>query len=166
MCSLFQGGNKLHYCGWLPAGTTEAVVAGAAHACQVHVTADIPSFEFSSFQIQHYQAVLINTGWEVRQQQQQQQTTAAAAAGVPSWSEAAQSSSSSMTSSSRSEVVCRLARVPLSSLCPRGFIMIWVNKEHLSGTALSTTSPGAICLWVYVCFAWCVTSACPARHIH
>lgn len=107
--------------------------AFAEDSCELHITPDIPSFDFTSLQVQQYQAILINTGWEVRPPQQQQQ--AALEPGVPSWSEAAAAALQSSVSSvsSRAEVVKRLAAIPLARLCPRGFIMIWVNKEHLQG---------------------------------
>jgi hypothetical protein len=31
------------------------------------------------------------------------------------------------------QLASRLASLPIPTLCPRGFVMIWVNKEHLSG---------------------------------
>jgi hypothetical protein len=54
---------------------------------------------------------------------------AAAGSGVPSWGYG----SSAGGSSSSSSVVSRLEALPVPQLCPRGFIMIWANKEHLSG---------------------------------
>eukprot|EP00879_Flechtneria_rotunda_P014792 GHRR01015456.1.p1 GENE.GHRR01015456.1~~GHRR01015456.1.p1 ORF type:complete len:425 (+),score=130.60 GHRR01015456.1:682-1956(+) len=106
--------------------------AGSPEGCQVYVTPNMTIFPFTSLSVQHYQAVLINTGWELRQQLQQQylagSSTALAqpAVHVPSWSS---------STCSRGSAVIRLASLPLPSLCPRGFIFIWVDKEHLSGAS-------------------------------
>jgi hypothetical protein len=42
-------------------------------------------------------------------------------------------SSNGGSGSSSSSIVSRLEQLPMPSLCPRGFIMIWANKEHQSG---------------------------------
>jgi hypothetical protein len=42
-------------------------------------------------------------------------------------------SSSSRSMSSLPHSVQRLAMLPIPQLCPRGFVMIWANKEHLAG---------------------------------
>jgi hypothetical protein len=153
-------------------------------ACEVHAAFCLARFAWSSLRVQAYQAVLINTGWELRQQQQQQQQQqqhqaafsqqqqqqqqqvassqqqqhcrdagtghkphagASQTALVASWeqysgpelpgcsSTIGSSSSSSSISSSLPAVVQRLAMLPIPELCPRGFVMIWANKEHLAG---------------------------------
>jgi hypothetical protein len=122
-------------------------------ACEVHVAPCLARFAFSSLRVQHYQALLINTGWEVTRQQQQQQQQGVVAPqqqqqqqqhlnGVPSWEQcsgpempgsANGSSGSSSSGSSLPAVVQRLAALPVPQLCPRGFVMIWANKEHLAG---------------------------------
>jgi len=165
-----------------------AGVAGPPESSsEVYVAQDLTAFDFKQLKVQAYQAVLINTGWEVLQQQQQQQqqqahalqqqvqqrqqhsldcdkqqqqeqdqqqpdqqnlagpgpssqaAAAAAAAtaaqssrsGVASWGHG--SSAHAWQTSSSSSVVSRLEGLPIPTLCPRGFIFIWANKEHLSG---------------------------------
>jgi hypothetical protein len=134
-------------------------------ACEVHVAPCLARFAWSSLRGQHYQAVLINTGWEVRQQQQQQEdarlqqqqhsvdadirhephAAAGQTRGVPSWEQhsapelpgsssgSGKSGSSSSAMTGLASVVQRLALLPIPQLCPRGFVMIWANKEHLAG---------------------------------
>jgi hypothetical protein len=119
-------------------------------ACEVHVTPCLASFAFSSLRGQAYQALLINTGWEVptqQQQQQQQQETSpkqqhgsdavasTAVKGVPGWEQCSGPvlPGSSSSSDGLPAVVGHLAALPIPQLCPRGFVMIWANKEHLAG---------------------------------
>ena len=121
----------------------------------MHVTPDMKSFNFASLQVKHYQAVLINTGWELWQQPllcEASHTSmvsrpAPAVAGglqghssVASWSERSCEISNSGSGSSSRQAADQLAALPVSVLCPRGFIMIWANKEHLAGEALGGTA--------------------------
>jgi hypothetical protein len=102
------------------------------------------SFAFGSLRTAHFLAIMVNTGWEVRagqqqqQQQQQQHLTkqepplragCGGDCGVPAW----RVGSCSM---GQDQVVARLARLPIQQLCPRGFVMLWADKEHLAGTTL------------------------------
>jgi hypothetical protein len=52
---------------------------------------------------------------------------------LPGCSSTICNSSSSSSTSSLPAVVQRLAMLPIPQLCPRGFVMIWANKEHLAG---------------------------------
>lgn len=49
---------------------------------------------------------------------------------------------SSSSSSSVPAVVQRLAALPVAQLCPRGFVMIWANKEHLAAVVRLLSSWG------------------------
>lgn len=132
-------------------------------ASDLHLAGDLTAFDFKQLPVQDYQAVLINTGWEAPPQQQQtsgQQApdqpqpqqqqdaagpgpsslaaAAAAAPGVASWGYGSDAhawhvGSSSSAGGGSSSIVSRLEQLPMPSLCPRGFIMIWANKEHQSG---------------------------------
>lgn len=143
-----------------------AGVSGSGDApSQVHLASDLTAFDFKQLQVQDYQAVLINTGWEApypQQQQQQQQepaagpgpsSTAAAAAGagsaaaaaagpgVCSWGLGSDAHAWHVGSSGAgSSVTSRLEQLPIPSLCARGFIMIWANKEHCSGGGCGQTA--------------------------
>lgn len=97
-------------------------------ACEVHVAASLSSFAFSSLRVQQYQAVLINSGWEaVQQQGQPQQQGPQQPQGQPP--------PPGRQAEGGGGVTARLAALPIPRLCPKGFIMIWANKEHLSGAA-------------------------------
>jgi hypothetical protein len=131
-------------------------------ASDVHLAADLTAFDFKQLHVQDYQAVLINTGWDALPQQQQQQeqqqapvqpqlqqqqdaagpgpssSAAAAAPGVASWGYGSDAHAWHVGSSSgggggSGSIVSRLEQLPIPLLCPRGFIMIWANKEHQSG---------------------------------
>lgn len=131
-----------------PSAIAAAATAPVESSCRVLTTPNIASLDFASALSGHtFQAVLINTGWEsapaAAQQQQQQEAAAgpgpssqaAAAAGggggVPSWSH--KSSGSGGGQQQQQQSASRLASLPIPSLCPRGFVMIWADKEHLSG---------------------------------
>lgn len=141
-----------------------AGVSGAGDApSQVHLASDLAAFDFKQLQVQDYQAVLINTGWEAPYPQQQQQqepaagpgpsSTAAAAAagagpaaagpGVCSWGLGSDAHAWHVGScGAGSSVTSRLEQLPIPSLCARGFIMIWANKEHCSGGGCGQTGWG------------------------
>ena len=155
-------------CAWRLSCTAAVLCAGVTGPpdcpSEVHLAPDLAAFDFTQLQVQDYQAVLINTGWEVtphtqqqpqqqlseqqRQAQQQQQqaepehhagpgpsslaAAAAASPGVASWGYGSEAHAWHVGSSG-SSVVSRLEKLPIPTLCPKGFIMIWANKEHLSG---------------------------------
>ncbi|KAF8068428.1 clcD [Scenedesmus sp. PABB004] len=138
-------------------------------ACARHVAHDIPGFAFGSLAVSEFQAVLINTGWELRPQaaadqqqldqqpqgqqaqaqQQQQQQAQQQQGGVASWAPAAAPDLPAISGGGAGgggglpEAVQRLACVPVPALCPRGFIFIWANKEHLSGARRSARAQHA-----------------------
>lgn len=144
----------------LPCFADNAGASGASGAsCEVHLSSDLTAFDFKQLRVQDYQAILVNTGWEAPYQQQQQQSgvpppqqqpghesvgpgpssTAAAAAvgpGVASWGYGNDAHAWHVGSSSSSSVIARLEKLPVPSLCTKGFIMIWANKEHCSGEVL------------------------------
>jgi hypothetical protein len=122
----------------------------------VHLAPDLAAFDFKQLQVQDYQAILVNTGWETLPQQQQQQqdeddgatagpgpSSAAAVAsaahpGVNSWGYGSDAHAWHVGSRSGSSVVSRLEMLPVPSLCTKGFVLIWANKEHCSGEHVNT----------------------------
>lgn len=130
----------------------------------MHLSSDLTAFDFKQLQVQDYQAILINTGWEAPYQQQQQQSglpqqqqqsgqepagpgpsstaaaTAAAGPGVASWGYWNDAHAWHVGSTSSSSIISRLEKLPVPSLCTKGFIMIWASKEHCSGEALLRAS--------------------------